>query len=140
MAVTKDSRWRVIRVGLVLARFGMRLMSSVVELVLIFIALEISASPPTSWRAFAGAPLSVVNRRPYFLLGSFATHFFFMRRSDVRPHGSTSIAVIAMILRLGGIPILAYVGLALIFVGLGSKCAAPFTFGRLTSMKVHPRR
>ena len=64
--------------GLILfGTVGMMLMSSAVELVLIFIALEISS---ISTYILAGmrrrAPRAPRRRSKYFLLGSFATAFF----------------------------------------------------------------
>jgi NADH-quinone oxidoreductase subunit N len=67
----------------------------------------------------------------YFLLGSFATAFFLYGVALMfGATGSTSIAVISDSLRQyvnGQGPLLAYVGVALMFVGLGFKvAAAPF--------------
>src|SRR4030088_1526769 len=107
----------------------MCLMSSAIELVLIFIALEISS---ISTYILAGlrrreASSSEASVK-YFLLGSFATAFFLFGVALMfGATGSTSTAVIGNELRLGGIPLLAYAGIALMFVGLGFKvAAAPF--------------
>jgi NADH-quinone oxidoreductase subunit N len=64
----------------------------------------------------------------YFLLGSFATAFFLYGVALMfGATGSTSIPTISQILRSGQVPVLAYVGVALMFVGLGFKvAAAPF--------------
>jgi NADH-quinone oxidoreductase subunit N len=64
----------------------------------------------------------------YFLLGSFATAFFLYGVALMfGATGSTSITTISQILRSGQVPVLAYVGVALMFVGLGFKvAAAPF--------------
>src|SRR5207249_9787089 len=64
----------------------------------------------------------------YFLLGSFATAFFLYGVALMfGATGSTSIPTISQILRSGQISVLAYVGIALMFVGLGFKvAAAPF--------------
>src|SRR6202040_449771 len=64
----------------------------------------------------------------YFLLGSFATAFFLYGVALMfGAAGSTSIPVISGVLRSGQVPLLAYVGVALMFVGLGFKvAAAPF--------------
>jgi NADH-quinone oxidoreductase subunit N len=108
---------------------GMSLMSSAVELVLIFIALEISSISTYILAGFRRrAAISSESSVKYFLLGSFATAFFLYGVALMfGATGSTSIAVIGNELRLGGIPILAYVGFALMFVGLGFKvAAAPF--------------
>src|SRR5207249_330151 len=64
----------------------------------------------------------------YFLLGSFATAFFLYGVALMfGATGSTSIPTIEQHLRSGSIPVLAYVAIALMFVGLGFKvAAAPF--------------
>src|SRR5579863_6118130 len=100
---------------------GMSLMSSAVELVLIFIALEISS---ISTYVLAGfrlrAAISSESSLKYFLLGSFATAFFLYGVALMfGATGSTSIAVIAQALRANPVPVLAYVGVALMFTGLG---------------------
>jgi NADH-quinone oxidoreductase subunit N len=108
---------------------GMSLMSSAVELVLIFIALEISSISTYILAGFRRrAAISSESSVKYFLLGSFATAFFLYGVALMfGATGSTSITVIGDALRSGQIPILAYVGVALIFVGLGFKvAAAPF--------------
>jgi NADH-quinone oxidoreductase subunit N len=108
---------------------GMSLMSSAVELVLIFIALEISSISTYILAGFRRrAAISSESSVKYFLLGSFATAFFLYGVALMfGATGSTSITVIGDVLRSGHIPILAYVGVALMFVGLGFKvAAAPF--------------
>jgi len=108
---------------------GMSLMSSAVELVLIFIALEISSISTYILAGFRRrAAISSESSLKYFLLGSFATAFFLYGVALMfGATGSTSIKVIGDALRLGGVPILAYVGVALMFVGLAFKvAAAPF--------------
>ena len=56
---------------------GMCLMTSAVELVLIFIALEISSISTYILAGFRrNAPISLESSVKYFLLGSFATAFF----------------------------------------------------------------
>src|SRR5206468_579036 len=64
----------------------------------------------------------------YFLLGSFATAFFLYGIALMfGATGSTSVSAISQVLRSGSIPVLAYAGIALMFVGLGFKvAAAPF--------------
>jgi NADH-quinone oxidoreductase subunit N len=116
--------------GLILfGAVGMSLMSSAVELVLIFIALEISSISTYILagfrRRFATSSESALK---YFLLGSFATAFFLYGIALMfGATGSTSIPVIGQVLRSGQIPVLAYLGIALMFVGLGFKvAAAPF--------------
>ena len=108
---------------------GMSLMSSAVELVLIFIALEISSISTYILAGFRRrAATSSESAVKYFLLGSFATAFFLYGVALMfGATGSTSISVIGDALHLGAAPILAYVGVALMFVGLGFKvAAAPF--------------
>jgi NADH-quinone oxidoreductase subunit N len=108
---------------------GMSLMSSAVELVLIFIALEISSISTYILAGFRRqAAISSESSLKYFLLGSFATAFFLYGVALMfGATGSTSISVIGDTLSSGAIPVLAYAGVALMFVGLGFKvAAAPF--------------
>src|SRR6202451_3988386 len=108
---------------------GSSLMSSAVELVLIFIALEISSISTYILAGFRRrAAISSESSVKYFLLGSFATAFFLYGVALMfGATGSTSITVIGDALRSGHIPVLAYVGVAFMFVGLGFKvAAAPF--------------
>ena len=122
---------------------GMALMSSAVELVLIFIALEISSISTYVLAGFrrheaASAEASL----KYFLLGSFATAFFLYGVALMfGATGSTNIDQISQTLLAGPIPLLAFVAVALMFVGLGFKvAAAPFHVGRPTCMKERQRR
>src|SRR2546425_4791601 len=116
--------------GLILfGAVGMGLMSSAVELVLIFIALEISSISTYILAGFRRrAAISSEASVKYFLLGSFATAFFLYGIALMfGATGSTSISAISQVLRSGSIPLLAYAGIALMFVGLGFKvAAAPF--------------
>ena len=108
---------------------GMCLMSSAVELVLIFIALEISSISTYILAGFRRrSAISSESSLKYFLLGSFATAFFLYGVALMfGATGSTSIATIGERLSAGEIPLLAYVGIAMMFVGLGFKvAAAPF--------------
>src|ERR1700738_3858806 len=116
--------------GLILfGTVGMCLMSSAIELVLIFVALEISSS---STYVLAGLrrreASSSESSLKYFLLGSFATAFFLYGVALMfGATGSTNIDAISQVLRSGNVPVLAYVATALMFVGLGFKVAsAPF--------------
>ncbi|HTZ95553.1 MAG TPA: NADH-quinone oxidoreductase subunit N [Terriglobales bacterium] len=116
--------------GLILfGAVGMSLMSSAVELVLIFIALEISSISTYILAGFRRRfAISSEASVKYFLLGSFATAFFLYGVALMfGATGSTSIEVIARVLRSESVPMLAYTGVALMFVGLGFKvAAAPF--------------
>jgi len=108
---------------------GMCLMSSAVELVLIFIALEISSISTYVLAGFRRrAAISSEASLKYFLLGSFATAFFLYGVAlTFGATGSTSISLIAQAIRSGPISVLAYAVIAFMFVGLGFKvAAAPF--------------
>jgi len=108
---------------------GMALMSSAVELVLIFIALEISSISTyilTGFRRNEAA--SSESSLKYFLLGSFATAFFLYGVAMMfGATGSANIDVISQKLQSGPVQLLVYVAMALMFVGLSFKvAAAPF--------------
>ncbi len=108
---------------------GMVLMSSAVELVLIFIALEISSISSYVLAGFRRREASSAEASlKYFLLGSFATAFFLYGVAMMfGATGSTNIDRLAAVLQSGPMPLLAYVAVALMFVGLGFKvAAAPF--------------
>src|SRR5271166_6036757 len=115
--------------GLVLfGTVGMMLMSSAVELVLVFIALEISS---ISTYILAGMRRRVAESAEaslkYFLLGSFATAFFLYGVAMIYgATGTTNVYGIARFLQTQQ-STLAYLAVALMFVGLGFKvAAAPF--------------
>ncbi len=116
---------------ILLGTVGMCLMSSAIELVLIFIALEISSISTYILAGFRrhNAASSEASLK-YFLLGSFATAFFLYGVALIfGATGSTNIDVINQALHSGNVqvPMLAYVATALMFVGLGFKVAsAPF--------------
>jgi NADH-quinone oxidoreductase subunit N len=116
--------------GLILfGTVGMCLMSSAIELVLIFIALEISSISTYVLAGFRRRDAaSSESSLKYFLLGSFATAFFLYGIAMMfGATGSTSIPVIRAALASGNGGLLAYVAVALMFVGLGFKVAsAPF--------------
>jgi NADH-quinone oxidoreductase subunit N len=108
---------------------GMALMSSAVELVLIFIALEISSISSyilTGFRRHEAS--SSESSLKYFLLGSFATAFFLYGVALMfGATGSTNIEIISQKLQAGPVELLVYVAVAFMFVGLGFKvAAAPF--------------
>jgi NADH-quinone oxidoreductase subunit N len=108
---------------------GMALMSSAIELVLIFIALEISSISSYVLAGFRRREASSAEASlKYFLLGSFATAFFLYGVALMfGATGSTNIDQISRSLHGGSIPLLAFVAVAFIFVGLGFKvAAAPF--------------
>ena len=107
---------------------GMGLMSSAIELVLIFIALEISSISTYILAGFRRKHAeSTESSIKYFLLGSFATGFFLYGVALMfGATGSTQIDTIAASLKANTSP-LAYIAVALMFVGLGFKvAAAPF--------------
>src|SRR5215470_11975419 len=116
--------------GLVLfGTVGMCLMSSAVELVLIFIALEISSISTYILAGFRRrSATSSESSLKYFLLGSFATAFFLYGVAMMfGATGSTNIDEISTVLTSTNVPVLAYVAVALMFVGIGFKvAAAPF--------------
>jgi NADH-quinone oxidoreductase subunit N len=115
--------------GLILyGAVGMALMSSATELVLIFIALEISSISTYVLAGFRRKHAeSTESSIKYFLLGSFATAFFLYGVALMfGATGSTQVDTIAASLR-NGAPTLAYIAVALMCVGLGFKvAAAPF--------------
>ena len=115
--------------GLVLfGTVGMMLMSSAIELVLIFIALEISSISTYILAGFRRrtAESSEASLK-YFLLGSFATAFFLYGVALVfGATGTTNVYGIAKALQTQP-SLLVYLAVALMFVGLGFKVAsAPF--------------
>ena len=128
MAVQKiraDEYYALILFGVV----GMGLMSSAVELVLIFIALEMSSISTYVLAGFRRQEAaSSESSLKYFLLGSFATAFFLYGVAMMfGATGSTNIDIISRTLQTGPVQVLVYVAMALMFVGLGFKvAAAPF--------------
>jgi NADH-quinone oxidoreductase subunit N len=105
---------------------GMGLMSSAIELVLIFIALEISSISTYVLVGFRRHQASSSEASlKYFLLGSFATAFFLYGVAMMfGATGSTNIDTISAILQSHPVPLLAYLGTALMLIGLGFKVAA----------------
>ena len=108
---------------------GMVLMSSAVELLLVFIALEISSISTYILAGFrkhtAKGPESSIK---YFLLGSFATAFFLYGVALVfGATGTTNIHEIAARLPQTTTPSFAVIALAMMLIGIGFKVsAAPF--------------
>lgn len=108
---------------------GTTLMCSAVELVMIFIALEISSISTYILAGFRrNDASSSESSLKYFLLGSFATAFFLYGVALIfGATGSTNIEVIGRKLQTTPAEMLVYTAMALMFVGLGFKvAAAPF--------------
>ena len=108
---------------------GIALMSSAVELVLIFISLEISSISTYILAGFRRhEAASSESSLKYFLLGSFATAFFLYGVAMMfGATGSTNIDTISHTLQASPAQPLVFVAIALMFVGLGFKvAAAPF--------------
>ena len=108
---------------------GMCLMSSAVELLLVFVALEISSIATYILAAFRKhTGKSPEAGLKYFLLGSFATAFFLYGIAlTFGATGSTSITDIAAMLPHSPTPAFATLAVALIVIGIGFKVsAAPF--------------
>src|ERR1700752_48710 len=105
----------------------MDLMTSAIELVLIFIALEISSISTYVLAGFRRrAAESAESSLKYFLLGSFATAFFLDGVALIfGATGSTNVYTIAASIRdMSSIPTMVYLAVALMFIGLGFKVAA----------------
>ena len=109
---------------------GMMLMTCSVELLMVFVGLEISSISTYILAGFRkGKATGAESSIKYFLLGSFATAFFLYGIAlAFGATGSTSIAAIAAALGAGtDTPRLAFLALAMIVIGLGFKVsAAPF--------------
>ena len=108
---------------------GMSLMSSAVELVLIFIGLEISSISTYILAGFRrNEASSSESSLKYFLLGSFATSFFLYGVAMMfGATGSTNIDIISQKIATSPAEVLVFAAMALMFVGLGFKvAAAPF--------------
>jgi NADH-quinone oxidoreductase subunit N len=114
---------------ILLGTVGMALMSSAVELVLIFIALEISSISTYILTGFRrNEASSSESSLKYFLLGSFATAFFLYGVALMfGATGFTNIDLVSQKLQSGPVPLLVFMAMSLMFVGLGFKvAAAPF--------------
>ncbi|HWZ51479.1 MAG TPA: NADH-quinone oxidoreductase subunit N [Granulicella sp.] len=108
---------------------GMMLMTCSVELLMVFIGLEISSISTYIMAGFRkGQATGSESSIKYFLLGSFATAFFLYGIAlAFGATGSTSIAAIAAGLAGSATPRMAFLALAMIIIGLGFKVsAAPF--------------
>ncbi len=111
------------------AAVGMMLMTSAVELLVVFIGLEISSIATYILCGFRkGQATGSESSIKYFLLGSFATAFFLYGIAlAFGATGSTSIGAIAAGLATTATPRLAFMAVAMILIGLGFKVsAAPF--------------
>jgi NADH-quinone oxidoreductase subunit N len=108
---------------------GMMFMTCSVELLMVFIGLEISSISTYIMAGFRkGQATGAESSIKYFLLGSFATAFFLYGIAlAFGATGSTSIYAIAAGLASTTTPRLAFTALAMIVIGLGFKVsAAPF--------------
>jgi NADH-quinone oxidoreductase subunit N len=108
---------------------GMMLMTCSVELLMVFIGLEISSISTYIMAGFRkGQSGSSEASIKYFLLGSFATAFFLYGIALLfGATGSTSIAGVTAGLNTTAMPTMAFLALAMMIVGLGFKVsAAPF--------------
>lgn len=108
---------------------GMMLMTCSVELLMVFVGLEISSISTYIMAGFRkGQATASESSIKYFLLGSFATAFFLYGIAlAFGATGSTRIDVISQGLATTTTPTLALLSLALIIIGIGFKVsAAPF--------------
>jgi NADH-quinone oxidoreductase subunit N len=108
---------------------GMMLMTCSVELLMVFVGLEISSISTYIMAGFRKGQASATESSiKYFLLGSFATAFFLYGIAlAFGSTGSTRIDAISLGLAHTATPTLAILALALIIIGIGFKVsAAPF--------------
>jgi NADH-quinone oxidoreductase subunit N len=108
---------------------GMMFMTSSVELLMVFIGLEISSISTYILAGFRkGRATASEASIKYFLLGSFATAFFLYGIAlCFGATGSTSIGAIAAGLAITKTPLLGWLAVAMVLIGLGFKVsAAPF--------------
>ena len=108
---------------------GMMLMTCSVELLMVFIGLEISSISTYIMAGLRkGHATASESSIKYFLLGSFATAFFLYGIAlAFGATGSTSISAIAAGLDSSATPRLAFLALGMMLIGLGFKVsAAPF--------------
>src|SRR6202051_985250 len=108
---------------------GMMFMTCSVELLMVFVGLEISSITTYILCGFRkGQATGTESSIKYFLLGSFATAFFLYGVAlAFGATGSTNLYAIALGLQTTATPALAFTALALILIGLGFKVsAAPF--------------
>ena len=108
---------------------GMMFMTCSVELLMVFVGLEISSISTYILAGFRkGQASASESSLKYFLLGSFATAFFLYGIAlCFGATGSTSIGAIATGLNPTATPMLAILAVAMVLIGLGFKVsAAPF--------------
>ncbi len=108
---------------------GMMFMTCSVELLMVFIGLEISSISTYILAGFRkGQATSSESSLKYFLLGSFATAFFLYGIAlCFGATGSTTIAGIAAGLPHSTTPMLGWLAVAMVLIGLGFKVSlAPF--------------
>ena len=108
---------------------GMMFMTSSVELLMVFIGLEISSISTYILAGFRkGRATASESSIKYFLLGSFATAFFLYGVAlCYGATGSTGISAIAAGLATTKTPTVAFLAVAMVLIGLGFKVsAAPF--------------
>jgi NADH-quinone oxidoreductase subunit N len=108
---------------------GMMFMTSAVELLMVFVGLEISSISTYILAGFRkGKATAAESSLKYFLLGSFATAFFLYGIALLfGATGSTSIGAIAAALPHTAMPWLGLLAIAMLLIGLGFKVsAAPF--------------
>ena len=108
---------------------GMMLMTCSVELLMVFIGLEISSISTYILAGFRkGQATASESSLKYFLLGSFATAFFLYGIAlCFGATGSTSIGAIAAKMGSSNAPTLGILAVAMVIIGLGFKVSlAPF--------------
>ena len=108
---------------------GMMFMTCSVELLMVFIGLEISSISTYILAGFRkGQATASESALKYFLLGSFATAFFLYGIAlCFGATGSTSISAIAAGLAVTATPRMGLLAVAMVLIGLGFKVsAAPF--------------
>jgi NADH-quinone oxidoreductase subunit N len=108
---------------------GMMLMTCSVDLLMVFVGLEISSISTYIMAGFRKSQATASESSiKYFLLGSFATAFFLYGIAlTFGATGSTSIPAIAAGLTATATPTMAFLALGLMIIGLGFKVsAAPF--------------
>ncbi|WP_263409215.1 NADH-quinone oxidoreductase subunit N [Terriglobus tenax] len=108
---------------------GMMLMTCSVELLMVFIGLEISSISTYILAGYRkGQATASESSLKYFLLGSFATAFFLYGIAlAFGATGTTSLLGIASGLKVTAFPTMSFLALGMMLVGLGFKVsAAPF--------------